>query len=380
MRFIHLADLHLGKSVCGFSMTEQQGYFIDAVLKYSKENSIDAIVVAGDIYDKAVPSEEAVNLFDSFIRKAVDMGIYLYMSSGNHDSHDRLNFATSSLLKNHVYMSARFDGKMKKYWYRDDYGKVNFYLLPYVKASRVRHFFPDEKIETYEDAVRVVINDAGINPDERNVILSHQYVVSPERDLEIAGSEVVNNDTVGTIERISSGTYDDFDYVALGHIHSPQEVGRKEVRYSGSPLKYSLREVNHRKSISVVTLSEKGSVDIKTVSIKPRKDMRHIQGTLKDLTANATDTDDFIYATLTDETPIPDAMSIMRSYYPFMMHMDYLKDKEEVDTEADFKNPFEKRPFREIMEEFYTYILGSDMSDEEWKIVEELAGKAGIEL
>lgn len=379
MKFMHLADLHLGKNVNGFSMIEQQESFIDAVLEYCTENRIDAIVVAGDIYDKSVPSEEAVNLFDSFITRSVEKGIYLYMASGNHDSHDRLNYATGSLLKNHVYLSGRYDGEMKRYWYRDDFGKVNFYLLPYVKASRVRHFFPDENIETYEDAVRCIIRNAGINEKERNVILSHQFVSDPEREVRLSGSEVVSLDTVGTIEKISYEAYDPFDYAALGHIHSAQAVGRETVRYSGSPIKYSLREVNHKKSVTVVTMGRKGETEIKTVPIRAKRDMRHIKGTLEELKKNVSDTDDYIYATLTDENPIPDAMSVLRSYYPNIMHLDYERELLQADSRVEYTNPFEKRPFRDVMEEFYSFILKREMSEDEWDIVEELAEKAGID-
>lgn len=380
MKFIHLADLHFGKNVHGFSMIEHQGYFVDAILGYAEKKDIDAIVIAGDIYDKAVPSVEAVNLFDRFIQGAVDRGIYLYMASGNHDNHDRLNYATTSLVKNHVYLVGRFDGTIRKYWYRDDYGKVNFWLLPYVKASTIRHYYPDAEIETYEDAVRTVIENAGVDKSERNVIVSHQFVSSHDSEVEMAGSEVVNIDTVGTVERISPETYDPFDYVALGHIHSPQSIGRNTVRYSGSPLKYSLREVDHKKTFPVVTMNEKGDISLEIVKIKPRYDMRHLRGKLDDLVKNAVSTEDFIYITLTDEMPFPDAMNIMRKCYPNIMHLDYAVDQKKNESELEYKNPFENKPFREIIEGFYSKSYNREMSEDEWKIVEELAGKAGIEL
>ena len=379
MRFIHLSDLHLGKVVNGYSMIEDQERILNLIINFAHKYRVDAIVVAGDIYDKGVPTTEAVNLLDSFLYNASKKGIYLYMISGNHDSADRLNFGTSHFRKDNIFLSGRFENKMDKYSYRDAYGKVNFYLLPYVKASTVRYYYPDEDIETYEDALRVVMEHADVDETERNVIIAHQYVTGEKSDPSVSGSETVRPESVGTIEKISYEVFDRFDYAALGHIHSPQKIGRETVRYSGSPLKYSLREVDSRKSFPVVTLGKKGDVKIDLVKIKPKRDIRHLTGPIDEIIENAEDTEDYIYVTLTDEMAVPDAMSRIKAVYPNTMHVDYLKRDEYNPGEMEFEDPFEKRSFRQLISGFYESMYDREMSDEEWKIISELSEKAGIE-
>lgn len=380
MKFIHLGDLHLGKSLGDFDLYEDQRYILGKVMEIIKEKQVDVCLIAGDVYDKAIPSEAAVNLLDDFIKKLSDEKIETFIISGNHDSDDRLNFGSSLFEAGGIHIASRFDGKMKKYVSAGKDGKaVNIWLLPFVKASRVRHFYPDAKIETYEDAVRVIIENSHVDKDEVNILVAHQFVAGNEDPI-LSGSENAAVQNVGLVEKIGYGVFEDFDYVALGHIHSPQRIGRDTVRYSGSPLKYSLSEVNNNKSVPVVSVGSKGETELEFVPLKPLRDMRHIKGSLKNLLdpKNVTDTEDFIYATLTEENIINDAMGIFQATYPNTVKIDYenshTKELEYVDIASIANN----RSFSELISDFYRQVYGCDISDEEAAIMREVAVEAGI--
>ena len=380
MRFVHLGDLHIGKSLSEFSLIEDQRYILNQIIEIAKNNAVDGVLVAGDVYDKAIPSEEAVKLFDYFISQLALKKIKVFIISGNHDSDERLNFGSSLFEANEIYIASKFEGKLYGKQFEDENGKVNVYLLPFVKASQVRHYFEEEKIENYDDAVRVIIESANINKAERNILVAHQFVAGKGKDPELSGSEGIATQNVGLVEKVSTECFDVFDYVALGHIHSPQRAGRDEVRYSGSPLKYSLSEVYSDKSVPIVTLGEKGEVDIELVRLTPLRDVRHIKGKLKNLLEkeNIKSPEDFIYITLTDDDIINDAMGVFQQYYPNTVKIDYDNAHTRELEQVDISKIAENKSFDELISEFYQQVYGCEISKEEMDIMKKVAREAGV--
>jgi exonuclease SbcD len=380
MKLMHLGDLHLGKSLGDFDLNEDQKYILDQILGIIDEREVDGILIAGDVYDRAVPSESATNLLDYFLKCLADKKVKTFMISGNHDSDDRLNYGSSLFAANHIYISAQFMGNLYRQTVIDEHGEADIYLLPFVKASQVRHFYPEEKIESYDDAVRTILAHAQIDPGKRNILVAHQFVAGKGADPELGGSESAGTQSVGLVEKIGYDCFDGFDYVALGHIHSPQSVGRKEVRYSGSPLKYSLSEVGNDKSVPVITLGEKGDVDIELVKLRPMRDMRHLKGPIEKLLdrENITSPEDFIYATLTNEDIIDDAMGILQQVYPNTVKIDYDNSRTREIERIDIANIAEQKSFDELIGDFYRKMYGCDISEEEMQVMKEAAKEAGV--
>ena len=380
MKLMHLGDLHLGKSLGDFDLNEDQKYILDQILGIIDEREVDGILIAGDVYDRAVPSESATNLLDYFLKCLADKKVKTFMISGNHDSDDRLNYGSSLFAANHIYISAQFMGNLYRQTVIDEHGEADIYLLPFVKASQVRHFYSEEKIESYDDAVRTILAHAQIDPGKRNILVAHQFVAGKGADPELGGSESAGTQSVGLVEKIGYDCFDGFDYVALGHIHSPQSVGRKEVRYSGSPLKYSLSEVGNDKSVPVITLGEKGDVDIELVKLRPMRDMRHLKGPIEKLLnrENITSPEDFIYATLTNEDIIDDAMGIMQQVYPNTVKIDYDNSRTREIDRIDIANIAEQKSFDELIGDFYKKMYGCEISEEEMLVMREAAKEAGV--
>lgn len=378
MKFLHLGDLHIGKSLGDFDLYEDQEYIFNQILEIADAKQVDAVLIAGDIYDRAIPSEAAVRLFDRFICQLADRKLNTLIISGNHDSDERLNFGSTLFESNHVFISAKYNGTLYKQSFQDDYGNINVYLMPFVKASHVKRYYPDAEISTYDDAIRVVLENSDINPLERNVLVAHQFVVGATGSPQLAGSESVAVKNVGTIEKISTEHFDIFDYVALGHIHSGQKVGKEEIRYAGSPLKYSLSEVNNNKSVPLVTINEKGTTEIEMIQLKPKRDLRHIKGTMKQLMSNISGPDDFIYVTLTDETIINDAMGIFQQVYPNTVKIDYDNSHTREMEQLDITRVTKDRSFIDMISDFYGKIYGCDISEEELQVMKAVAGEVGI--
>ena len=380
MKFIHLGDLHLGRSLGEFDLFEDQRYILDRILDIAAREEVDAVIVAGDVYDKSIPSENATVLLDSFLQKLADAGVGTYIISGNHDSDERLNYGSALFEKNGIFISSVYDGTLHRYTVTDEYGEADIYLMPFVKASQVRHFFPDEEIRSYDDAVRVIIDNAGIDRNRRNVIAAHQFVTGGSGDPVPGGSESIGTLSVGLVEKISFERFEAFDYVALGHIHSPQRVGRDGVRYAGSPLKYSLSEVYNSKSVPIVTLGPKGRVDIKLEPLTPLRDLRHIRGEMKDLLdrKNVTSADDFIYVTLTDEYVVNDAMGIFQTVYPNTVKIDYDNSHTRELEQVDISGIAGNRSFGELIGDFYRLVFDSEITDEEMRVMREVAKEAGV--
>ena len=380
MRLIHLGDLHLGKSLGDFDLIEDQRYILDRILEIVDKNNIDGVLIAGDVYDRAIPSEAATNLLDYFLKSLAERNVKTFMISGNHDSDDRLNYGSSLFAANQIYISAQFKGSLYKQTVNDEFGEVIIYLLPFVKASQVRHFYPEEKIENYDAAVRTILKHTDIDYEKRNVIVAHQFVAGKGTDPELGGSEGAGTLSVGLVEKISYDCFDGFDYAALGHIHSPQSVGREEVRYSGSPLKYSLSEVNNDKSVPMITLGDKGDVKIELLKLWPLRDMRHLKGPIEKLLdkSNISRPEDFIYATLTNEEIINDAMGIMQQVYPNTVRIVYDNSRTRELDRIDITAITQHKSFDELISDFYRKMYSCEISEEELQVMMETAKEAGV--
>ena len=380
MRFLHLGDLHLGKSLGEFDLIEDQKYILDQIITVIRDKSVDAVLIAGDVYDKAIPSEAATNLLDYFLCRLSETGVKTFLISGNHDSDDRLNYGSQLFQTSQIFISSVYRGTLAKYTVEDELGEVDVYLLPFVKASQVRHYFPDAKIESYDDAVRVILTEAQVDPKRRNVIAAHQFVTGKSEDPALSGSESMGTQSVGLVEKIGYDCFDAFDYVALGHIHSPQKVGREEIRYAGSPLKYSLSEVNNIKSMPLVTLGEKGQVSVELIPLTPMRDLRHIKGPIHELLdkKHVQSQEDFIYATLTDEEIIGDAMGIFQQVYPNTVKIDYDNSHTREIEQVDLSHIVVNKSFSELISDFYRLMYQCEISEEEMDYMKMAAQEAGV--
>ena len=379
MKIIHLGDLHLGKTLGEYSLVGDQEYILGQVLDIVKDRDVDAVLIAGDVYDRSLPSEAAVNLLDGFISELAASNTETFMISGNHDSEDRLEYGSRLFKSRGIYIASVFNGELAKVTTKDEFGELNMYMLPFIKASQVRHYHPDESIENYEDAVRTVIRQAEIDWSARNVLVAHQFVTG-STDPQIAGSEGVSVQNVGLVEQISSEILKDFDYVALGHLHSPQRLGYDHIRYAGSPLKYSLNEATSSKSVPIINIGEKGSAEVELIPLKPMRDLRHITGELDQLlrAENIVDPDDYMYVTLTDEEIISDVMGIVQQYYPNTVKIDYQNSHTKEIEDFDIGEIVSDKTFEEIISEFYLKMYGTEISGEELDVMMSVAREAGV--
>lgn len=369
MKFIHLSDLHIGKRLNEFSMLEDQEYILKKIINIIDDEKPDAVLIAGDVYDKSVPSAEAVQLFDDFLVSLAKRNLQTFVISGNHDSAERIAFGGRLMDESGVHMSPVYSGAIEPISLEDEIGRVNFYMLPFVKPSNVRRFFEEEQIESYTDAVRVAVDNMNIDTAERNVIITHQFVTGAER----SESEEVS---VGGSDNVDASVFDGFDYVALGHIHGPQNIGSEKIRYCGTPLKYSFSEANHKKSVTVVDLGKKGELEIRTVPLIPKHDMREIKGLYEEIVSkenySGTDTNDYMHITLTDEDDIPDAISRLRVIYPNLMKIDYDNTRTRSNTVLDTVEDIEHRSPLDLFAEFYEKQNNQPMSEEQLEFTKQL--------
>lgn len=369
MKFIHISDLHIGKRVNEVSMLQDQKYILMEILNIAEKEKVDGVIIAGDIYDKSVPSAEAVLVFDDFLTRLSQKNYYTFIISGNHDSPERIAFGAKLLNKNKVFISPVYSGKIDPVVIEDEYGVIDFYLIPFIKPANVRKYHEDMEISNYSDAMRIIVNSLNMNVEERNIGVVHQLVTGAGR----CDSEDIS---VGGLDNIDIDVFDEFDYVALGHIHGPQNIGKKYVRYCGTPLKYSASESSHNKSVTIVEINEKGDVQINTIPLIPLHDMRKIKGKYMDLMNRnyyeQEDTDDYIYVTLTDEEEIPEAIGKMKSVYPNIMKLEYDNTRTrtrhiiEGDMECDRKTPLE------MFEELFELQNNTEMNDEQTSTVKRL--------
>jgi exonuclease SbcD len=372
MKCFHLSDLHLGKRVNGFTMTEDQTDILQKIVTLAEEHQPDAVLIAGDVYDKSLPAVEAVRLLDRFLIQLNKLGIAIFIISGNHDNAERLEFGAELFKNSHVHIVHAYDGHIRPVTLRDEWGDVNIWMLPYLKPAVVRRFFPDQDIDTYTDAVSAALGCGDCEPDlsARNIMIAHQFVTGA---ITSDSEEIIS---VGGSENIDAALFDGFDYVALGHIHRPQHMGSQSVRYSGSPLKYSFSEANHKKSVTVVDLREKGDLAISELPLSPLHDMREIRGTYAEIMSRehyqGTDTNDYIRVILTDEQDEPDAMAKLRTVYPNLMQLEY--DNKRTRTAASFEcaAATDKRTPVEMFGALFEAQNGQPMSEEQSAYVERL--------
>ena len=363
MKFIHLSDLHLGKRVNEFSMLEDQQYILTEILHIIDAEQPEGVLIAGDVYDKSVPSAEAVALLDDFLVRLSKRGLHIFLISGNHDSPERMAFGGRLMEGSGVHLAPVYDGKVTPVALADEYGPVKVHLLPFVKPAHVRRCFPEREISTYTDALAAAVEAMDVDQAERNVLVTHQFVTGAVR----CDSEELS---VGGADNVDVSVFDPFDYVALGHIHGPQQVGRATVRYCGTPLKYSFSEAGHQKSVTVVELKAKGSVSVRTVPLVPRRDLAELRGTYEELTfrgfyEGTGYREDYVHITLTDEEDIPDAVRKLRIIYPYLMKLDYDNRRTRAGGRPDGAEDAERRSPLELLEEFYEKQNGQPMGEEQ---------------
>lgn len=369
MKILHLSDLHFGKRLNNFSLLEDQYHVNRQIFKLAKDTHIEAVIIAGDVFDRQIPSAGAVQLFDDFLNFWAELNLPVFIISGNHDSAERLSFGAHIFSQNNIYISPVYNRQIEPISLNDAYGKINFYLLPFIKPATVRPFFPDEKINSYTEAVQTVLNNLPLNKDERNILIAHQFVTGAV----LSDSEEI---VVGGLDNVDAHVFDAFDYVALGHIHTPQTILRDSIRYCGTLLKYSFSEANQQKCATVIDIKAKGQMDITAYPVKPLHDMRKIKGTYAELTDRqnyiGTDTDDYILATLTDEEDVPDAIGRLRSIYPNIMQLDYdnirTRTRNNIET-VDINTA--KAPL-ELFGEFYKLQNNQPLNETQSQIMQDL--------
>lgn len=380
MRLIHLSDLHIGKRVNEFSMLEDQEYILKEILGIIDDEQPDGVIIAGDVYDKSVPSEEAVKLLDSFLTSLAKRKLQVYIISGNHDSAAKLAFASSLIDLSGIHISPVYDsaqiammgdGLVRPYKLEDGKGQMaNIYMLPFVKPAMVRAVFPDEAdyIKDYTDACRVAVEHMDVDEKVTNILVAHQFVTGAVR------SESEEN--VGGLDNVDVSVFDSFDYVALGHIHGPQKVGRETVRYCGTPLKYSLSEANHTKSVTVVDIPENKKIEIRTVPLVPMHELREVKGTFDELmdrrNYEGTAVDDYLYVVLTDEDDVPDALGKLRTVYPNVMKLGYDNTRTRVTQTIDDGAVLEGKKPIDLFGELYEKQNNQEMSDEQRSFVQDI--------
>ena len=362
MKLIHLSDLHLGKRVGEVSMLEDQAYILDRVLDIVDGEGPDALLIAGDVYDKSVPSAEAVTLFDDFLCRLARRKLPVLVISGNHDSPERLAFGARLMEGAGVHLSPVYDGNITPVTLTDEHGPVDFWLLPFLKPAHLRRFYPEETIDSYTDAVGAAIAHMNIDPSRRNVLLCHQFVTGAAT---CESEELI----VGGTDNLDAAVFDGFDYVALGHLHGPQNVGSSRIRYCGTPLKYSFSEASQYKSVTVAELGEKGDLTLHTVPLTPRHDMRVIQGTFAQLTAENSDAagerEDYLHIILTDEEDVPEALGRLRLVYPNILKLSYDNTRTRTSQSVDRAQRVAQKSPLELFEELYETQNNQPMSQEQ---------------
>ncbi len=365
MRLIHLSDLHLGKKLHEASLLADQRHILTQILAAIDREQPDAVLIAGDIYDQSVPSAEAVALLDDFLTRLAERGQTVVIISGNHDSAERLAFGCRLFSAQHIYISPAFDrdhSEIRPVILRDAYGEVCLWPVPFLKPVHVHAALPEAKAATYTDALAAVIGTLPINPAQRNVLLCHQFVTGAQR----SDSEDVS---VGGLDNVDASVFAPFDYVALGHLHRAQPVGRETVRYCGTPLKYSFAEASDEKSITVVELADKGSVTVRTLPLPPKRELRRLRGTYADLALRKnyenTAVADYLYITLTDEDDVPDALSKLQSIYPNLLRLDYDNARTSKNQLLALAAAPERRKPLDLLADFYALQNNQPLNDQQ---------------
>ena len=362
---MHLADLHLGKRVNGFSMMEDQEYILNRILEIMEEEQPDGLLIAGDVYDKTIPPAEAVRLMDDFLTAVAAKHVPVFLISGNHDSAERVAFGHQLMQGSGIWISPVYDGTIRHHTLEDRWGEVNIYLIPFLRPSVVRSFFPDVEIEDYTEALRTIIEDLQVDTSRRNVVLAHQFVTAAGALPETCDSEQLS---VGGLDRVDGSVFSPFDYTALGHLHGPQRVGSETIRYAGSPLKYSFSELHQKKSVTVAELRAKGETEIRQIPLQPRREMIELRGTFEEILEEARKKGelqtDYYHMILTDETDVVDALSRLREYYPNIMLLDYDNRRTRSQKEVEQLDRVEERTPGELFAALYEQQNGQEMDSD----------------
>lgn len=372
MKFAHLADLHIGKRLYEYSLIDNQRDILGKIVELIRNSNVDGVVISGDIYDKSVPPIEAVGIMDEFLSELSKLDIFIIIIGGNHDSVARLAFASKILEKNKVFISPVFNGNIEKIEMSDEFGKINFYLLPYLRPINVRRAYEDFSGDSFTEALQFVIDK--INPDTslRNVLVSHQFVTGAQK----SDSEELY---VGGSENVDYTLFDDFDYVALGHLHKPQNVGRDTVRYAGTPLKYSFSEISHKKSMTIVDIKEKGNIQIQEIPLYPAWDLVELRGSLDELISSSitgsVEKNSFVKITLTDEVLKTDAIDILRQFYPYIVSIGYDNSMTRDNNIIQNTSISEEEDPQQIVEELFVQQNNREMNDVEKDLIKKLVKK-----
>lgn len=369
MKILHLSDFHLGKRVNEFSMLEEQEFILNELLEIIDKEKPQVVIIAGDVYDKSVPPTEAVSLFDDFLCSLSRLGLQVFVISGNHDSAERISFGGRIMSSRGIHMSPVYSGKIEPVKLYDEYGSLNVYMLPFIKPIYVKRFHGDAEIKSYTDALRIVVEEMNVDTQYRNILIAHQFVTG-------ASFSQSEEFSVGGTDNVDASVFEAFDYVALGHIHRPQNIGNGKMRYCGTLLKYSLSEVNQEKSVTIVDIGEKGSLSVRMLPIVTQRDMKEFKGNFAQLTDKSfysnINTDDYIFITLTDEADIPDAVRKLRKIYPRMMKLSYDNSRTRSCSEIKNDSFTEKLPPEQLFERFYEQQNNHSMSEEQLGFVREL--------
>ncbi len=367
MRIIHTSDLHIGKRVNEFSMIEEQAHILGELLLTVILERPDALIIAGDVYDKPVPSVEAVTLFDGFLARLSELSVPTFIISGNHDSPERLSFASRLISRSGINIHGVYSGRVEKHTVSDGDAMVNIYTLPFVKPAHVRRYYPDSKIESYTDAVRCALSDLTLDKNECNILVTHQFVTGADR----TDSEELS---VGGTDNVDCEVFSDFDYVALGHLHRTQSAGGANIRYSGSPLKYSFSEARDKKSLTVIDMDDEGNIVVSERELVPRTDMKEIRGTYneiisRDFYEGADFRDAYLHITLTDEDDIPDAASKLRVVYKNLMSLSYDNTRTRHSAQIGCAEGAEEKSPAALFGELFALQNGREMNEDELSVL-----------
>ena len=362
MRFLHIADLHIGKQMNDVSLMPDQEYILQQIVSIAESERVDAVLIAGDIYQRSSPQADAMELFDHFVSQLVAQGRKVFIISGNHDSAQRISYFSSLIKSSGVYVTESFEGKLQNITLRDGSGDIVIWMMPFLRPSYVKRWIPEEKIITYQDAIEAVLRQTAVDTKKRNILLCHQF---------ITGSETSDSEehAVGGLDNINATVFDAFDYVALGHIHKPQKVLRDTLRYAGSPLKYSFSEAGHKKSVTLVDVESKDDIIVRTVPLYPLHDVRLLEGMMNDL-LDQPYSEDYVWITIHDELAAPDARVTMSTNFPNMMKFSVVNSKTKMDMDVLGAQSMENKTIADLFSDFYRLQNNDqDLTDAHRKII-----------
>ena len=373
MKILHLADLHLGKVIQEQSLLEDQKYMLNEIIKKLQEENVETILISGDVYDRSIPQTDAIDLLDYFLNILIkDLKKQVFIISGNHDSKERLGFGNKIFENDGLFISSKYEGKIKKVELQDEYGKLNIYMLPFIKPIEVKKYFNDESL-SYDETIKKIIEKEDIDESQRNIILTHQFVTAIGEEVERTESEVL---TLGGTDNVDISNYNKFDYVAIGHVHRPQRIGRDTARYAGTMLKYSFSEVNHKKTMPIIDFKEKGNIDIKLVELKPLRDMREIKGPIEKLIENYEEenANDYIRAIITNEEPVYDAIGQIRKIYPNVLKLEVQNSKimSNIEFKTENLQKVKSKSEIELFNEFYKFQNNIELNEEQINLIQEI--------